>query len=120
MEDHKVVDSKFRLVILASKRAKQLLRGGKKRIDMNAENPLTIALEEVKQGKVDYEIILSENGNAIENGEGPVEGEMETADESLPESGPEETNSGETEEESESGDEDDAEVVAQVKDSQSD
>ena len=56
MENSTNIDSKFRLVLLAAKRAKQLLRGSRKRIPMEAENPLTIALEEIKLGLVDFEI----------------------------------------------------------------
>jgi len=54
------IDSKFRLAILAAKRAKQLVAGAKKRVDTNAENPLTIAIEEIYQGKVKFRI-LEEN-----------------------------------------------------------
>jgi len=56
MEEHKIIDSKFRLVILAAKRARQLLRGGRKKIEMSAENPLTIALEEINRGLINFEI----------------------------------------------------------------
>lgn len=56
MENQNIIDSKFRMVILAAKRAKQLLRGARKRIAMDAENPLTIALEEINQGLIDFEI----------------------------------------------------------------
>ena len=56
MENSTNIDSKFRLVLLAAKRAKQLLRGSRKRIPMEAENPLTIALEEIRLGLVDFEI----------------------------------------------------------------
>jgi DNA-directed RNA polymerase subunit omega len=51
------VDSKFRLCILAAKRAKQLIKGSKKKIDIKAENPLTIAIEEINRGLIDYEIL---------------------------------------------------------------
>lgn len=61
MEDRHVIDSKFRLVILAAKRAKQLLRGSRKKVDLNFENPLSIALEEIKQGKIDFEILLQDD-----------------------------------------------------------
>jgi DNA-directed RNA polymerase subunit omega len=54
------IDSKFRLVLLAAKRGKQLLAGAKKRVDTTAENPLTIALEEIFRGKVKFRI-LEEN-----------------------------------------------------------
>ncbi len=55
------IDSKFRLAILAAKRGKQLVAGAKKRVDTHAENPLTIAIEEIYQGKVKFKI-LEENG----------------------------------------------------------
>ena len=61
MEDHKVVDSKFRLVLLAAKRAKQLLKGSRKKVVTQVENPLSIALEEIKQGKIDFEILSNED-----------------------------------------------------------
>ena len=51
------IDSKFRLAILAAKRGKQLVAGAKKRVDTNAENPLTIAIEEIYQGKVKFRIL---------------------------------------------------------------
>lgn len=60
MEKLDFIDSKFRLAILAAKRAKQLVAGAKKRVDTNAENPLTIAIEEIYQGKVKFRI-LEEN-----------------------------------------------------------
>ena len=60
MEKLDFIDSKFRLAILAAKRGKQLVAGAKKRVDTNAENPLTIAIEEIFQGKVKFRI-LEEN-----------------------------------------------------------
>jgi len=51
------IDSKFRYVILAAMRAKQLLGGAKPRIKSKSKNLIRIAQEEVKQGLVDYEII---------------------------------------------------------------
>jgi DNA-directed RNA polymerase subunit omega len=51
------IDSKFRLAILAAKRGKQLLAGAKKRVDTTAENPLTIAIEEIYQGKVKFKLL---------------------------------------------------------------
>jgi DNA-directed RNA polymerase subunit omega len=56
--------SKFRLAILAARRAKQLINGARKRVDMKAENPLTIALEEIRQGKID---LLNFNEDTHEN-----------------------------------------------------
>jgi len=51
------IDSKFRYVILASMRAKQLLGGAKPHLKSRSKNLIRIAQEEVKQGLVDYEIV---------------------------------------------------------------
>jgi len=51
------VDSKFRFVILASKRAKQLLRGAKPKIKAKSRNLIRIAQSEVKAGLIEYELI---------------------------------------------------------------
>ena len=57
MQTYGKLDSKFRFVILASKRAKQLLKGSKVKIRTKSRNPIRIAQLEVKAGLVDYEII---------------------------------------------------------------
>jgi DNA-directed RNA polymerase omega subunit len=59
LKNYGEIDSKFRYVILASMRAKQLLRGAKPLIKSKSKNPIRIAQEEVKQGLVDYKIIKS-------------------------------------------------------------
>jgi DNA-directed RNA polymerase subunit omega len=46
------VGSRYELVLLASKRAKQLQEGAPPLIRTAATNPLTIAIEEIAQGKV--------------------------------------------------------------------
>jgi DNA-directed RNA polymerase omega subunit len=51
------VDSKFRFVIIASKRAKQLLKGAKAKVKGKSKNPIRIAQTELKLGLVDFEII---------------------------------------------------------------
>ena len=51
------IDSKFRFVILAAKRAKQLIRGSKPRLKSKSRNPIRIAQLEVAKGLVNYEII---------------------------------------------------------------
>jgi len=51
------LDSKYRFVILASKRAKQLLKGAKPKIKAKSRNLIRIAQSEVKSGLVDYELI---------------------------------------------------------------
>ena len=52
------MDSKYRLIIVAAKRSKQLQRGARPRIDIDPQKHkfTRIALEEVQQGKVNFEI----------------------------------------------------------------
>jgi DNA-directed RNA polymerase subunit omega len=52
------VDSKYRLIILAAKRSKQLQRGAQPRIDIDPQKhkPTRIALEEVIRGRVHFNI----------------------------------------------------------------
>lgn len=58
------VDSKFKFVIVASKRAKQLLKGAKPKIKSRSKSPIRIAQEEVKDGLVDYEIVQKKKEEA--------------------------------------------------------
>lgn len=50
------VKSRYTLVVLAAKRAKQLRDGAPKLIETTSTNPLTIALEEIAAGKVIPEV----------------------------------------------------------------
>lgn len=50
----KQIDSKYALVVLAAKRAKQLKEGSRPRLATDSTNSLTIALEEIAEGKVQY------------------------------------------------------------------
>ena len=59
MKDIGQVDSKYRFVIIASKRAKELLKGAKSRIKSRSKNPIRIAQKEVQMGLVEYEILQS-------------------------------------------------------------
>lgn len=56
------IDSKYRLIIVAAKRSKQLQRGARPRIemDMQKHKPTRIALEEVEQGRIGFSIIDDE------------------------------------------------------------
>jgi len=58
------VDSKYRLIILAAKRSKQLQRGASPRIEIDPQKhkPTRIALEEVMRGRVHFAI--KEEGDA--------------------------------------------------------
>jgi len=51
------IDSKYRFIILAAKRAKQLLKGAKPKIQSRSKSLIRIAQAEVRQGLVEYEII---------------------------------------------------------------
>lgn len=57
MKTYTEIDSKFRFVILASKRAKQLLHGARPKVKSKSKNPIRVAQNEVRSGLVDYEII---------------------------------------------------------------
>jgi DNA-directed RNA polymerase omega subunit len=52
------VDSKYRLIILAAKRSKQLQRGATPRIEIDPQKhkPTRIALEEVIRGRIRFHI----------------------------------------------------------------
>ncbi|HYY58218.1 MAG TPA: DNA-directed RNA polymerase subunit omega [Pyrinomonadaceae bacterium] len=52
------MDSKYRLIIVAAKRSKQLQRGARPRVDIDPQKhkPTRIALEEVQHGKVKFSI----------------------------------------------------------------
>lgn len=60
------IDSKFRFVILASKRAKELLKGAKPKIKSKSKNPIRIAQSEVGQGVIDFEILPTVKDEAPE------------------------------------------------------
>jgi len=60
------VDSKYRFVIIASKRAKELLRGAKSRLKTKSRNPIRIAQNEVKMGLVEFEILKSKKEEVAE------------------------------------------------------
>lgn len=52
------MDSKYRLIIVAAKRSKQLQRGARPRIELDPQKhkPTRVALEEVIRGKVNFTI----------------------------------------------------------------
>jgi DNA-directed RNA polymerase subunit K/omega len=120
------IDSKFRFVILASKRAKQLLKGAKPKIKTKSRN--RIAQTEVRSGVVEYEILPTQkeeyreqedrvfvgegiHDEAIDVDEGPV-GKDDTAAEGAAEGEVEE----ETEDEGARDDEDEPGDPAEEKD----
>lgn len=58
------IDSKYRLIILAAKRSKQLQRGARPRIEIDQlkHKPTRIALEEIIQGTVHFHIKTDGDG----------------------------------------------------------
>lgn len=63
------IDSKYRFVIVASKRAKQLIRGAKPKIKAKTKNPIRLAQLEVKDGVVEFDILHTEREDILETGE---------------------------------------------------
>jgi DNA-directed RNA polymerase subunit omega len=56
------IDSKYRMIIVAAQRSKQLQRGARPRVDMDTQRHKStrVALEEVQQGKVNFELLERE------------------------------------------------------------
>jgi DNA-directed RNA polymerase subunit omega len=56
------IDSKYRLIILAAKRSKQLQRGARPRIEIDTlkHKNTRIALEEVMRGRVNFTVTKDE------------------------------------------------------------
>jgi len=52
------IDSKYRKIILAAQRSKQIQRGATPRVEMDARKSKStrIAMKEIDEGKVDFEI----------------------------------------------------------------
>ncbi len=64
------IDSRYRLIIVAAQRAKQLQRGARARIeaDPRRRRNTSIAIEEVKQGRINFTNTVEaqkNNGNAL-------------------------------------------------------
>ncbi|MBC7900791.1 MAG: DNA-directed RNA polymerase subunit omega [Saprospiraceae bacterium] len=53
------IDSKYRMIILAAQRSKQLQRGAVSRtdIDIRKSKPTRVALKELKEKRVNFEIL---------------------------------------------------------------
>jgi DNA-directed RNA polymerase omega subunit len=58
------IDSKYRLILLAAQRAKQIQRGAIPRVDLDPRKikPTTIALEEFEEDKVNFRFTEREKG----------------------------------------------------------
>ena len=53
------IDSKYRMIILAAQRSKQLQRGATPRVDadMRKQKPTRVAMRELKDEKIDFDIL---------------------------------------------------------------
>ncbi|HET9531409.1 MAG TPA: DNA-directed RNA polymerase subunit omega [Blastocatellia bacterium] len=54
------IDSKYRLVLLAAKRSKQIQKGARPRVQTTAKKPTRVALEEVQRGLITYQQVTKE------------------------------------------------------------
>jgi DNA-directed RNA polymerase subunit omega len=53
-------DSKFRMILLAAKRARQVQSGAKPLVHTTARKPTRVAQEEIKAGVLPYEVLQTE------------------------------------------------------------
>jgi len=49
------VDCKYTLVVFAAKRAREIMSGDAPLVDSKSKKPVTIAMEEIAQGKITYQ-----------------------------------------------------------------
>ena len=61
-EESPTLDSKYRLILVAAQRSKQLQKGARPRVEMDAQRhkPTRIALEEVQRGMINFSILEKE------------------------------------------------------------
>lgn len=50
------IDSKYRKILIAAKRSKQIQKGARPRVNANNSKPTRVALEEVERGLIGFEI----------------------------------------------------------------
>ena len=61
-QESPTLDSKYRLILVAAQRSKQLQKGARPRVEMDSQRhkPTRIALEEVQRGVVNFSIVEKE------------------------------------------------------------
>ena len=61
-QENPTLDSKYRLILVAAQRSKQLQKGARPRVEMDSlrHKPTRIALEEVQRGMINFSIIEKE------------------------------------------------------------
>lgn len=50
------IDSKYRKILIAAKRSKQIQKGARPRVQMPNSKPTRVAVEEINRGLVDFEL----------------------------------------------------------------
>jgi DNA-directed RNA polymerase omega subunit len=62
LHENPTLDSKYRLILVAAQRSKQLQKGARPRVEMDTQRhkPTRIALEEVQRGVVNFSILEKE------------------------------------------------------------
>jgi DNA-directed RNA polymerase omega subunit len=66
------VDSKFRYVLLVSKRAEQLIQGSMPKLKSKHAKPTRVAMEEIARNQVKWQLsapVEEDQATALENGE---------------------------------------------------
>ena len=62
-EEEKVISSRYSIVLASAKRARQIIGGKKALVNVKGAKPLSIAVEELNQGKI--KILTEEEANAL-------------------------------------------------------
>ncbi|MFL6254240.1 MAG: DNA-directed RNA polymerase subunit omega [Pyrinomonadaceae bacterium] len=62
LHENPTLDSKYRLILVAAQRSKQLQKGARPRVELDTQGhkPTRIALEEVQRGVVNFSILEKE------------------------------------------------------------
>ena len=55
-ENSPPIDSKYRKILIAAKRSKQLQKGARPRVQMPNNKPTRVAVEEINRGLIQYEL----------------------------------------------------------------
>ncbi|EYE89271.1 DNA-directed RNA polymerase subunit omega [Fervidicella metallireducens AeB] len=53
------VDNRYSLVVVTARRARQLIDGAEPLTDVDSTKPVTVAINEVNEGKISYESVKS-------------------------------------------------------------
>lgn len=51
------VDNRYSLIVLTAKRSRELIDGARPLVDMDSTKPVTIAINEINEGKITYESV---------------------------------------------------------------